>query len=157
MGRVKVRATLTGRLRVAPIKKSFRVRKIIPLSLFIGTLVLLGLLTMFQTASLSKLAVHTKSSFPSPTLITETDTNPSTTATNALIAPDTNSLSPGVTFPAGAGSSSTADTKDVMRAVVSLSILGSSLFIILRKKYDANDKKWAYGSVGAILGYWLGG
>lgn len=41
--------------------------------------------------------------------------------------------------------------------IVYLAVLGASLFIILSKKYNADDKKWAYGTVGAILGYYLKG
>ncbi len=44
-----------------------------------------------------------------------------------------------------------------VRMIVYLAVLGASLFIILSKKYNADDKKWAYGTVGAILGYYLKG
>ena len=39
--------------------------------------------------------------------------------------------------------------------IVTLLILGASVFIILSKEFDAKDKHWAYGSAGAVLGYWL--
>jgi hypothetical protein len=47
-------------------------------------------------------------------------------------------------------------TKLVMSSVVTLLVLLSSLYVILAKKYTDADKKWAYGAIGTILGYWLG-
>ena len=43
----------------------------------------------------------------------------------------------------------------VMQALISLAVLGAALFIILSKKYPSESDKWAYGTVGTILGYWL--
>ncbi len=42
-----------------------------------------------------------------------------------------------------------------MQAVVSTAILGCALYVILSLKYGPQDKHWAYGSEGTILGYWL--
>ena len=44
----------------------------------------------------------------------------------------------------------------MMQAIVTGSVLASSLYVIVSKRYAEMDKKWAYGSVGTILGYWLG-
>jgi hypothetical protein len=44
-----------------------------------------------------------------------------------------------------------------MAVVVSMAILGCSLYIILSGNYDESSKKWAFGSAGTILGYWLRG
>jgi hypothetical protein len=41
----------------------------------------------------------------------------------------------------------------ILQAVVSLAILAESLFIILMHGFD--NKHWAYGSVGMVVGYWL--
>jgi len=43
----------------------------------------------------------------------------------------------------------------VGRTIVTLVILFSALFIILSRKFSEGDNKWAYGAIGAILGYWL--
>ena len=45
----------------------------------------------------------------------------------------------------------------VMGVIVSLAVLGCALYVILSKKYDASAEKWAFGSVGTIIGYWLKG
>ena len=46
-------------------------------------------------------------------------------------------------------------TKEGMAVTVTLFILLSSLYIILSSNYDAGTKNWAFGSVGAISGFWL--
>jgi hypothetical protein len=40
----------------------------------------------------------------------------------------------------------------LMQAIVSLAILGESLFIISTHRFDP---RWAYGSIGMVVGYWL--
>jgi len=42
--------------------------------------------------------------------------------------------------------------RKMMQAIVSLAILGESLFIIL---HGFENKHWAYGTVGMVVGYWL--
>lgn len=42
-----------------------------------------------------------------------------------------------------------------MRVLVSLIVLSSALFIILRTGSSDAEQKWAFGVVGTILGYWL--
>jgi len=39
--------------------------------------------------------------------------------------------------------------------VVTLAILGVALYIILSHGYQPQDKHWAYGAAGTILGYWV--
>jgi hypothetical protein len=39
--------------------------------------------------------------------------------------------------------------------IASLLVLIGSLFVILSKTYQSDSEKWAYGSIGTILGYWL--
>jgi hypothetical protein len=46
-------------------------------------------------------------------------------------------------------------TKLIMSCVISLVVLSAALLVILSVKYDEGSKKWAYGAVGAIMGYWL--
>jgi hypothetical protein len=43
----------------------------------------------------------------------------------------------------------------IMQAVVSLAVLVASLLIILTHGFDPDNKHWAYGSVGMVVGYWL--
>ena len=40
--------------------------------------------------------------------------------------------------------------------LVTLLVLPTGLYAIGSKKYQDSQKKWAYGAVGTILGYWLG-
>lgn len=42
-----------------------------------------------------------------------------------------------------------------MAVGVSLLVLIAALWIILVASYPADQEKWAYGAIGAILGYWL--
>ena len=49
------------------------------------------------------------------------------------------------------------DSKIIMQMLVSVAILASSLYIILSKRYAAQDQHWAYASAGTILGFWLRG
>jgi hypothetical protein len=43
----------------------------------------------------------------------------------------------------------------MMQAIVSLAILGAALFILLTHGFGPDSKRWAYGSVGMVVGYWL--
>jgi hypothetical protein len=43
----------------------------------------------------------------------------------------------------------------LMQAVVSLAVVGASLFIILTHGFGPDSKRWAYGTVGMVVGYWL--
>ena len=43
----------------------------------------------------------------------------------------------------------------VMPVLVTLAVLGSAIFVILSQKYPAETEKWAYGSVGVLVGFWL--
>jgi len=36
-------------------------------------------------------------------------------------------------------------------------LMAAALFIIASRRYDFNGKRWAYGMVGMIIGYWLRG
>ncbi len=43
----------------------------------------------------------------------------------------------------------------VMRVVVSLVVLLSAIYIIVRSGSSDAEHKWAFGAVGTVLGYWL--
>jgi hypothetical protein len=47
------------------------------------------------------------------------------------------------------------DAGAVMPLVISIALLGASLWVILSKNYEADTEKWAFGCVGTIVGYWL--
>ena len=43
-----------------------------------------------------------------------------------------------------------------MRCIVTLMVLGAALYVTMREtKDDEAQKKWAFGAVGVIFGYWL--
>lgn len=42
-----------------------------------------------------------------------------------------------------------------MRVLISLTVLGCALWIILNADYSDAHQKWAFGIVGTIVGYWL--
>ena len=48
-----------------------------------------------------------------------------------------------------------ATINDIMRALISLVVLAAALYVILSNKYEDDVKKWAFGVVGLIVGYWL--
>jgi hypothetical protein len=43
----------------------------------------------------------------------------------------------------------------IMQAIVSLFILGVSVFVISTNAFHPDGKHWAYASVGMVVGYWL--
>ena len=47
------------------------------------------------------------------------------------------------------------DARTVIMILVSVLVLGSSLYVILSMRYDAASQKWAFGVIGTILGFWL--
>lgn len=42
-----------------------------------------------------------------------------------------------------------------VQITITIPVLISSLYVILSKKYEPDTEKWAYGSIGLILGYWM--
>ena len=46
--------------------------------------------------------------------------------------------------------------REIAAFIFSVAILVASLYVIINKRFRATTEKWAYGSVGTILGYWLG-
>jgi|HubBroStandDraft_6_1064221.scaffolds.fasta_scaffold330555_2 hypothetical protein len=48
-------------------------------------------------------------------------------------------------------------TKVAMQILLSLSLVGASLFIVLSAKYTLQDRHWAFGTLGTVLGFWLRG
>lgn len=48
------------------------------------------------------------------------------------------------------------DSKLIMSFIITVLVLAACLYVILARKYTDADKKWAYGAIGTILGFWLG-
>ena len=43
----------------------------------------------------------------------------------------------------------------MIKPLISLLVFGASLFIIISKNYKAVSEKWAFGSLGTVIGIWL--
>lgn len=41
------------------------------------------------------------------------------------------------------------------RLAITFIVLIAALYIILSQKYQTDTEKWAYGTIGLLLGYWL--
>ena len=61
----------------------------------------------------------------------------------------------GTTFFATTSFSEESKSREIMQIIISLVVLGASLYIILSKKYDNDVQKWAFGAIGTVIGYWL--
>lgn len=42
-----------------------------------------------------------------------------------------------------------------MRAIVSIGVVTSALYVILSGTYHNAEQNWAFGVVGAVMGYWF--
>jgi len=45
--------------------------------------------------------------------------------------------------------------RSFMQVILSLGAFAVALYIIVSTKFDPKDKHWAYGTAGMILGFWL--
>ncbi len=61
---------------------------------------------------------------------------------------------PGMTSAASEGTSEQG-TRFWVSTIVSTVVLGAGLYIILSRKYQPDDKNWAFAAVGTVVGYWL--
>jgi len=43
----------------------------------------------------------------------------------------------------------------LVRTVVSFTVLGCAIYVILSARFTPTEKNWAFGITGTILGYWL--
>ncbi len=64
-------------------------------------------------------------------------------------------VAPGGGRPEVVAAPAKVNVKTIMMVLVSILVLGSSLFIILSGQYDNENQKWAFGAVGTIVGFWL--
>ena len=58
-------------------------------------------------------------------------------------------------FMSAAAAAEEGNARLVVAIVVTGVVLAAGLYVILSGKYDDAEKKWAFGAVGTILGYWL--
>lgn len=42
-----------------------------------------------------------------------------------------------------------------MRIFISVVVLGACLYVVLSDRYPSDTAKWAFGTIGLIIGYWL--
>lgn len=49
------------------------------------------------------------------------------------------------------------DHRVAMEVLLTLTLAGASLFVILSQQYDPNLKHWAFSTLGTITGFWLKG
>ena len=45
----------------------------------------------------------------------------------------------------------------LMQIVISIVVLGFSFYVIVTDRFGPDEKHCAFGSVGTVLGFWLGG
>lgn len=43
----------------------------------------------------------------------------------------------------------------LMSVIISLAVLGAALYVILSNKFHDGSEKWAYATIGTIIGFWL--
>lgn len=43
----------------------------------------------------------------------------------------------------------------LMRFLITCALLVAGLYVILSTHYAPDDKNWAYGTIGVLVGYWL--
>jgi hypothetical protein len=58
---------------------------------------------------------------------------------------------------ASRSSFSNIDHRIIMQILLSLLLVGASLYVVLAEHYDPNSKHWAFGTLGTIMGFWLRG
>jgi hypothetical protein len=42
-----------------------------------------------------------------------------------------------------------------MPVIITAVLLAAALYVILARKFSAQDKNWAYGTLGTLVGFWL--
>lgn len=42
-----------------------------------------------------------------------------------------------------------------MRMVITAVVLVSALYVVLSKGYEPDTEKWAFGTIGLLIGYWM--
>ena len=135
----------------------------LPLVLFVSTLIVLALVPLLSRRSLPPPLIEkaaspiSKSLNPGGSLKDSSHRSPERNQHTELKTSQSSGENAASSSQTQQNSGGAAAQDSSVRMIVYLAVLGASLFIILSKKYNADDKKWAYGTVGAILGYYLKG
>jgi hypothetical protein len=45
--------------------------------------------------------------------------------------------------------------RDLVQLTISALLLAASLFVVLSKRYRPEERHWAYGTLGTLIGFWL--
>jgi hypothetical protein len=64
-------------------------------------------------------------------------------------------LTSGAATAAGSGSGPAEWARPVFAGLITAFVLAASLFSVMSSRYREAERRWAYGSIGAILGFWL--
>jgi hypothetical protein len=43
-----------------------------------------------------------------------------------------------------------------IQAIITIAVMSSALYVILSGSYPDPEQKWAFGAIGATMGYWFG-
>lgn len=43
----------------------------------------------------------------------------------------------------------------IVTVIITFALLGASLYVILSQHFGESEQKWAFGTVGTVVGYWL--
>ena len=57
--------------------------------------------------------------------------------------------------PPGPGPAESMSYPLAAQLVISAVLIVAALFVILTKRYPAQDKHWAHGALGTVVGFWL--
>ena len=47
--------------------------------------------------------------------------------------------------------------RPIMQAVVSITLMGAALYVMVWQAHDVDSQRWASGTLGAIMSFWLTG
>lgn len=48
-----------------------------------------------------------------------------------------------------------AQSRLIMAILVSVAVLASALYVVLSQGFGESAEKWAFGSIGTIVGFWM--
>lgn len=65
------------------------------------------------------------------------------------------SIGEGAMYAGSKQSAAKRNLRRYTRVLLSVVLLGASIYIILSDTYDDAQEKWAFGTIGSLLGYWL--
>jgi len=48
------------------------------------------------------------------------------------------------------------ELKTLIQLFLTVALVGAALYVILSKDFASDEKRWAFGTIGTLIGYWLG-